>query len=606
MRELSVRRKTFMQLGYLGGMHPTTKAGDPEHVAAVLRVAAGYTRQSKAKADKSEAGPRTQDEATERKARERGCSFKGHYRDIGVSGYDPNAKRKAFDRLLNDCRAGLVHEIIVFNVTRFSRREPRDAVPVILELFDLGVTITSVSEGSFSPGPDNTMELIMLIMRLDAAYQDSRLKSQTIAGTKQKAKDFGGWTGGALPYGMESYAESVTREIGGKPVTVTIRRLRPASVREDGTDQAGEVVKMFDRIFEFKDRPWAGKKNAHPASIGAIMTWLNARNVLTQKGGQWRERTVKRLLTDPRLAGMAAEPVYSRDKDGNQTRNVTGYRILRDENEEPIVVGEALIPPPRFFEAQDWLAGRGRGNRGGTPSKNLLTAMEKLYCECGRPMTGSGNVYKCSRPAGVAEEGTHEGGSTIRRADVDHHVASRIMAVIVNADGDDPETLDIIAEATTRLARLKESPEIRSERAALLGERAGIVRSIEQLYSDLRIGIYDGEIGRRQFLADKSSLEARLRAVDARIVVVGDSDLPPLPIEEWADAEDGNPLGPDSWWARADAEDRRMLVQLFVDRVTVTKARERGGTERACRVEDRVTVLMASSQANAAEERDAA
>ncbi|MEU5274339.1 recombinase family protein [Streptomyces hygroscopicus] len=569
-------------------------------------MAAGYTRQSKPKADKSEASPQTQDEATERKARERGCSFKGHYRDIGVSGCDPNAKRKAFERLLEDCRAGLVHEIIVFNVTRFSRREPRDAIPVVLELFDLGVTITSVSEGSFSPGPDSTMELIMLIMRLDAAYQDSRNKSQAIAATKQKAKDLGGWTGGALPYGMESYAVPVAREIDGKTVSVTVRRLRPASVREDGTDQAGEVVKMFDRIFEFKDKPWTGKKNAHPASVGAIVAWLNSRNVLTQKGGQWRERTVKRLLTDPRLAGMAAEPVYSRDKDGKQTRNVTGYRILRDENEEPIIIGEALIPAPRFFEAQDWLSGRGRGNRGGTPSKYLLTAMEKLYCECGRPMTGSGNVYKCSRPAGVVEEGTHEGGSTIQRADVDDYVASRIMAVITNSDADDPETLDILAEATVRLACRNEVPEFRSERAALLGERADIVRSVEQLYSDLRMGIYDGQIGRQQFLADKSSLERRLRAVDARIAVVGDSDLPPLPIEEWAGAEDGNPLGPNSWWARADVEDRRMLVELFVDRVTVAKAKERGGTDRTCRVEDRVTVVMASSPADADEEHEAA
>ncbi|GHJ30408.1 hypothetical protein TPA0910_48410 [Streptomyces hygroscopicus subsp. sporocinereus] len=139
-----------MRLGYFGYVNPTTQVGAPEHVATVLRVAAGYTRQSKPKADKSEVSPQTQDEATERKARERGCSFKGHYRDIGVSGYDPNAKRKAFERLLEDCRAGLVHEIIVFNVTRFSRREPRDAIPVVLELFDLGVTITSVSEGSLS------------------------------------------------------------------------------------------------------------------------------------------------------------------------------------------------------------------------------------------------------------------------------------------------------------------------------------------------------------------------------------------------------------------------------------------------------------------------
>ncbi|WP_221495698.1 recombinase family protein [Streptomyces netropsis] len=85
-------------------MTQISEAGHPEHVAAVLRVAAGYTRQSKKKADKSEASPKTQDDATARKARERGCKFLGHYRDIGVSGCNPNAKRKNFERLLNDCR----------------------------------------------------------------------------------------------------------------------------------------------------------------------------------------------------------------------------------------------------------------------------------------------------------------------------------------------------------------------------------------------------------------------------------------------------------------------------------------------------------------------
>ncbi|MGO4417308.1 recombinase family protein [Streptomyces sp. MCAF7] len=561
-------------------------------------MAAGYTRQSKAKADKSEASPQTQDEATEKKARERGCSFKGHYRDIGVSGYDPNAKRTAFEQLLNDCRAGLVHEIIVFNMTRFSRREPKDTIPVVLELFSLGVTITSVSEGSFSP--DNTMELIMLILRLDLAHQDSKNRSQVIAGAKQMAKEFGSWTGGALPYGLESYAESVTREIDGKPVTVTIRRLRPASVREDGTDQGGEVLKMVDRIFEHKDKPWEGKKNAHPASVNAIVAWLNGRNVRTQKGGLWRERSVKRLLTDPRLAGMAAEPVYALDKDGNKTRNVSGYRILRDKHGEPVIIGEALIPLPRFFELQEWLTGRGRGS-GALPGKYVLTAMDKLYCECGRPMTGSRDVYKCSRPSGVVEEGKHEGGSTIQQADVDYYVASKIMAVISAADENDPETMGILAEAVSRLAQLQERPEIRSERATLLGERAEIVRSIEQLYKDLRIGIYDGEIGRRQFLVEKESLEARLKGLDVKIAEVGNPELPLLPIGEWADSEDGDLLGPTSWWARADVDDRRMLVQLFVDRITVAKAEERGGIDRACRVEDRVTVLMSSSRTNVEE-----
>ncbi|MET9642421.1 hypothetical protein [Streptomyces syringium] len=89
-------------------MTQVSEAGHPERVAAVLRVAAGYTRRSKKKADKSEASSKAQGGATARKARERGREFLGHYRYIGVPGCNPNAKRKNFERLLSDCRDGKV------------------------------------------------------------------------------------------------------------------------------------------------------------------------------------------------------------------------------------------------------------------------------------------------------------------------------------------------------------------------------------------------------------------------------------------------------------------------------------------------------------------
>ncbi|MEV8393865.1 MULTISPECIES: recombinase family protein [unclassified Streptomyces] len=561
-----------------------------EQVLAVQRVAAGYTRQSKAKADKSEASPQTQDEATERKARERGCTFKGHYRDIGVSGYNPNAKRKSFDRLMADCRDGLIQEIVVFNVTRFSRREPKDMIPVVLELFSLGVTITSVAEGSFTP--DNTMELMMLIWRLEASYQDSKNKSEVVGGAKRKAKQFGGWTGGTPPYGMESYPVPETRIIDGKPVTITIRLLRPVPKNEDGTDQGSEVLRLVDRIFEHKDKPWDGKKNAHPASVNSCTTWLNSRSVETQHGGMWRVPTVKRLLSDPRLAGFAAETVYKTDSDGRPTRTVDGYRILRDEHGEPIVIGEALIPPPRWFELQEWLSGRGRG-KGLTRGEYLLTAMERLECECSRPMTGSPRIYKCCRPSGVVESGKHEGGNTINQADVNDYVARKILDVILDAEGS-PETLEIIAEATLRFGKLSENPETRGQRASLVGERSVVTKSINRLYDDLNSGIYDGPIGRARFLDEKQQLENRLDAIGRRLVEVGGPDLPTLPIAEWGSADGDDPIGPDSWWGRATVADRRVLVKLFVDKIVVTKADYRGGTGRVCKVGKRVTVTMAS------------
>ncbi|MFJ8002101.1 recombinase family protein [Streptomyces sp. NPDC096310] len=561
-----------------------------EQFVAVQRVAAGYTRQSKVKGDKSEASPQVQDEVTEKKAHERGCSFKGHYRDIGVSGYNPNAKRKSFDRLMDDCRDGLIQEIVVFNVTRFSRREPKDMIPVVLELFSLGVTITSVAEGTFTPG--STMELMMLIWRLEAAYQDSKNKSDAVGGAKRKAKQFGGWIGGTPPYGMESYSVPETRIIDGKPVTITIRLLRPVPKNEDGTDQGSEALRLVDRIFQHKDKPWDGKKNAHPASVNSCTTWLNQRNVESQHGGLWRVPTVKRLLTDPRLAGFAAETVYKTDRDGNPTRTIDGYRILCDENGDPIVIGEALIPAPRWFELQEWISGRGRG-KGLTRGEYLLTAMERLECECGRPMTGSPRIYKCCRPSGVVEPDEHEGGNTINQADVDRYVARKILDVILDGEGR-PETLPVIAEATLRFGKLSENPGTRGERASLVGERSAITKSIERLYDDLNSGIYEGPIGRARFLDEKQQWENRLDAIGRRIIEVGGPELPRLPVEEWASADGDDPTGEDSWWGRATVADRRTLVRLFVDKIVVTKATYRGGTARVCRVEERVTVTMAA------------
>ncbi|MBB5122786.1 recombinase family protein [Streptomyces eurocidicus] len=582
-------------------MPANSKAGHPEHVSTALRVAAGYTRQSKKKTDKSEASPQTQDQATERKARDRGCSFAGHYRDIGVSGYDPGAKRKNYERLLNDCRTGKIQEIVVFNVTRFSRREPKDAIPVVLELFSLGVTITSVSEGSFSSA--STMELIMLIMRLDAAHQDSKNKSEAISGAKRLAKNLGGWTGGTPPYGMESYPESVTRMVDGKPVTVTIRSLRPVARKPDGTDPASVVLRVVDRIFDFKSRPWAGKKNAHPASPGGIGTWLNRTGVPSRKGTGWRNPTVNRMLADPRLAGFAAEPLYRKDKDGNPTRTLDGYRILRDEETgDPIVIGEALIPPARWFELQEWLSEKewlsGRTSAADTSrSEYLLTAMDVLKCECVRPLTGSPGIYKCSRAKGVQVPGEHVGGLTINQKEVDEHVARRIMAVLMAAQDDpEPEILDILEEAARRLAQVREQPERRGERAALMGERTDVTNAIKQLYDDLDSGIYAGRIGRARFLSDKERLEGRLEAIERRIGEVGGPERPALPIEQWTASEDGDPLGPGSWWETAAVADRRLLVRLFVDEVRVAKATYRGGTKRVCRAAERVTVRMARRQ----------
>lgn len=218
------------------------------------------------------------------------------------------------------------------------------------------------------------------------------------------------------------------------------------------------------------------------------------------------------------------------------------------------------------------------------------------------PNDGVPGIYKCSRPSGVVEPDQHVGGNTIKEKEMDEYVARKIMAVLVAAEGD-PETLGILAEATRRLAKYNEVPGMRSERAALLGERVETEKGIERLYDDLGLGIHEGAIGRARFLQDKEVLEERLVGIERRIGEVGALELPVLPIAEWTytEAPDGDPLGEGSWWEKADVADRRMLASLFVDEIRVKKAAGRGGSNRVCQVEKRVSVRMAQAQREEAE-----
>jgi DNA invertase Pin-like site-specific DNA recombinase len=566
------------------------------------RVAAGYTRQSKLKADKSDAGPHAQDEATKARAVERGCVFLGHYRDIGVSGYASGAERPDFARLLHDCRTGRIQEIVVFDVSRLSRRGSTETGPIVTELFGLGVTITSCTEGVFSP--DSAADLGRLLSRLDSAHQDSRNRGDAISRSKRVAKEFGGWAGGAPPYGLVSVARTEVRHIEGRAVTVAVRTLRPSAPDSARTDEASVVRGMVEQVLRHKSRPHEGKKSARPGSINSVLAWLNQREVPARGGGPWRSATVKRVLSDPRIAGFAAEPLYRVGKDGAPTRTQSGYRIVRDpESHEPVTICEPIIPPAQWYELQEWLSERARG-KGESRVQALLSGLGLLFCECGRPMTRSGDWYKCSRPPGTVEAGQHAGGCTIQREALDAHVVRRILDVFA-ASADVSDAQGVLREAAGRFAQGADhaaDAARRGERGVLLSERVLVADELERLYDDLNRGIYSGSVGRRRFLADKKTLEERLDRLESCIAGTDGSGADGAEprseqFSDWLSRSGGmDSSEPGSWWHGASLEDRRRLITLVVDRITVTKAAYRGGVRRGCRVTERATVTFAGAE----------
>ncbi|MBA9050775.1 MULTISPECIES: recombinase family protein [Streptomyces] len=565
-----------------------------ERVTGMAYHAAGYDRQSQERNNRSATSPAVQRannraEAERRKSRGDEIVWVGHYSEkLGTSAFRADKERPEFERLLNDCRKGIVNMIIVDYVSRFSRLEIMDAIPIVTELLNLGVVIVSTSEGEFRK--NSLMDLIHIIMRLDAAHNESRNKSRAVKGAHDLAKRLGGYVG-KVPYGFELEPVSLPNPDNPKQVIV-IQRLRHSPKKLTGQYKSLPAV-MLEAAERFEKgmdggRNVKGEGNS-PYSLNGICVHFREAKVptigqLTGKktaDSQWDPATLKRMLRDPFYAGFDRDPI----KGANG--KVTGYRIKRDPVTMRPVELECgpMIPPALWWKIQPGLEQTGRG-KGQSQSVEpaLLSAMDRLYCECSNVMVGHRKTanprkssYHCKRGNKILP-GQHEGTVTINMYATDEHIARSIFARIQMAEVDD-ETADILAEAARRWGTLNEAPEQAGERAELLAQRADAVQALEELYEDRRAGGYSGKMGRRAFLAAEAEHTMRMEGAEERLAQLDEAATPILPVETWlehdlsADDEGYDPIGPGSWWDRASVEDRRELVALFVDRIVIRKSK---------------------------------
>jgi DNA invertase Pin-like site-specific DNA recombinase len=116
------------------------------------------------------------------------------YKDDGKSAYTEDFnQRKDFKRLLNDCRRGLIKEIFIEDMTRFSRNLVL-GLQWLKELSELGVQVTSLSEGEIEvTSSGGWMKSTIFLM---IAEWSSRLHSEKVISGMNKARNLGKKIGG--------------------------------------------------------------------------------------------------------------------------------------------------------------------------------------------------------------------------------------------------------------------------------------------------------------------------------------------------------------------------------------------------------------------------
>ena len=124
--------------------------------------------------------------------------FAGIYADEGITGTSTK-HREQFNRLLDDCRAGLIDRVLVKSASRFARNTA-DALASVREMKSLGVTVVFEKEGFDTETANGEMILSMICA---AAQEESLSISQnTKWGIRKKMHD-GTYITSLTPFGYK-------------------------------------------------------------------------------------------------------------------------------------------------------------------------------------------------------------------------------------------------------------------------------------------------------------------------------------------------------------------------------------------------------------------
>ena len=550
------------------------RKGTPDQVRAVA-----YIRQSKRREDDSRTSPEAQRAKCEALIAAKGWHHAGTFADIGVSGWDPEVIRPEFEAMMEAARNGEIDAVVVFMLSRLTRRGALEAMRIQEELSKHGVLLVSVEEPYLDTSTPMGVAIFGLIAAL--AQQESDMKSAYVTATKETLRKAGSHVSGMAPYGFTT--ERITRD-GLSVVQLVPDGVEAPVVRRmvddamNGTSASAIAAKLTEEGVPTKtDRLGdAGKAR------------LKARHARgTSKPLErtpWHSTTVFRILRDPRLAGYAIT---------GQGRKA---EILYVDG-APLMAHKPIIPAETWWELQDILNGRStvpRREKRSVPT--LLAGLRILRCGvCGANMVGDTRngkpYYRCHRPRGAV---AGHGGLAVSRDVVDDIVARRVWMRLAALDPADPADARLLTEAAKRFAAQRDTSEHKAELAAARAELEHVRAARRNLQADREAGLYDDETGQAMYRESALRLRDQEATVTARVadLEAADDDAVSIPAEWTEPGED--PIGPGSLWESWDLTEQRAFLALFVDAVDIAKAAGRGPRANT---EGRVSIRWAGEAA---------
>jgi DNA invertase Pin-like site-specific DNA recombinase len=364
--------------------------------------------------------------------------------------------------LLEDCRAGRLHTLIIFDIDRFTR-DMGDWVTIKKALYKGRIRLlTARGEYHFTPQFDSTLLDILAVF---GEGERRKFSFRAKAANDQRARK-GQLSGGRAPYGYEwDKTERVYRVVASEyPIVEEIfRRL--------WTEGSYKIVRDFNS-----------------RAVAPPVTTQERRSAV----GMWTPSTLRGIAGNPFYAGYPAKR-GERDREGKTTnlpRSEWIWAEVEQSYPHPISLDEWEALQERVTSRQN--------NQG--PQKALLTGL--LKCSQGRPMHRSAHRYACA--CHIYDES--HAGQLLLSSVIDEAVLCAIETAwdaipprrIAAAKIETPKPQDNAAAELLRIMR-----QIREKSVALskLQQDAGFLDNLRTY-------------GREKRLADMSALDVEIVALE--------------------------------------------------------------------------------------------
>lgn len=468
------------------------------------------------------------------------------YLEKGVSGFKKNASdRDVLQKLKRDAQNGLFDILLVFMFDRLGRIENES--PFVLEWFTKqGIEVWSVKEGE-QKFEQHVDKLINYIRFWQSSGESEKTSIRVDAKHVQMAEE-GLFHGGRVPYGYTTQ-ESGRKNKKGKVLLEMVI-----------SEPEAEIVK---KIFSL----------AHDKMFGScrIASELNRQGIKPHFGSLWRAHTIRRILANPVYKGYPAYRKTSRKGCEGKLRHVDKEEWVLPKE---VISSLVIINENTWNEVNDVIEARKEKKDHNSYSPLLLTGI--VYCgHCGSKLytyygqktytKKDGNVtksvsckYRCS---GKSLDLDCSGQTTYSSKKIESCVLDQISQYLKTYSEDIKNTN---FNDDTRGKQLKnqhrklcaEMRKLEENKAALSKEIAacllGNSRFTEEMLV-LSINQNKEDIEKKQKEIDRVQVEIE----NAREVSDNSDQILDI-VQNW-----------DKWMETLDAEQKKVLIRLIVDRIDV-------------------------------------